>query len=77
MAIEATGAGTGAGIDLCLHWVRRDHDAAYAARIARNMVLPPHREGSQLQYAAQPALARTDELLAPSLSGPRPASALR
>lgn len=63
----ATSAGTGAGIDLCLHLVRCDHGAAYAARIARNMVLPPHREGSQLQYAAQPAPARADESLAPLL----------
>lgn len=63
----ATSAGTGAGIDLCLHLVRSDHGAAYAAQIARNMVLPPHREGSQLQYAAQPAPARTDESLAPLL----------
>jgi AraC family transcriptional activator FtrA len=63
----ATSAGTGAGIDLCLHLVRSDHGAAYAARIARTMVLPPHREGSQLQYAAQPAPARADESLAPLL----------
>jgi AraC family transcriptional activator FtrA len=63
----ATSAGTGAGIDLCLHLVRSDHGAAYAAQIARNMVLPPHREGSQLQYAVQPEPARTDESLAPLL----------
>ncbi|MGW5641433.1 helix-turn-helix domain-containing protein [Saccharopolyspora sp. NPDC003752] len=63
----ATSAGTGAGIDLCLHLVRSDHGAAYATQIARNMVLPPHREGSQLQYAAQPAPARADESLAPLL----------
>ncbi|MGW4049897.1 GlxA family transcriptional regulator [Streptomyces sp. NPDC004779] len=63
----ATSAGTGAGIDLCLHVVRSDHGAAYAAQIARRMVLPPHREGSQLQYAAQPAPARADESLAPLL----------
>ncbi|MFP3989568.1 helix-turn-helix domain-containing protein [Streptomyces sp. E11-3] len=63
----ATSAGTGAGIDLCLHLVRSDHGAAYAAQIARNMVLPPHREGSQLQYASQPAPARADESLAPLL----------
>ena len=63
----ATSAGTGAGIDLCLHLVRTDHGAAYAAQIARHMVLPPHREGSQLQYAAQPAPARADESLAPLL----------
>ncbi|GFE12626.1 AraC family transcriptional regulator [Streptomyces glebosus] len=63
----ATSAGSGAGIDLCLHLVRSDHGAAYAARIARHMVLPPHREGSQLQYATQPAPARADESLAPLL----------
>ncbi|GAA0532666.1 helix-turn-helix domain-containing protein [Saccharopolyspora spinosporotrichia] len=63
----ATSAGTGAGIDLCLHVVRCDHGAAYAAQVARNMVLPPHREGSQLQYAARPAPARADESLAPLL----------
>jgi AraC family transcriptional regulator, transcriptional activator FtrA len=63
----ATSAGTGAGIDLCLHLVRADHGAAHAAQIARNMVLPPHREGSQLQYATQPAPTRTDESLAPLL----------
>ncbi|MEV0649345.1 helix-turn-helix domain-containing protein [Phytomonospora sp. NPDC050363] len=63
----ATSAGTGAGIDLCLHLVRRDLGAAYAAQVARRMVLPPHREGSQLQYAEQPAPARADESLAPLL----------
>ncbi|MDH6212796.1 AraC family transcriptional activator FtrA [Streptomyces pseudovenezuelae] len=63
----ATSAGTGAGIDLCLHLVRSDHGAAHAAQIARNMVLPPHREGSQLQYAAQPVPAKADESLAPLL----------
>ncbi|MFF1695012.1 helix-turn-helix domain-containing protein [Streptomyces sp. NPDC058257] len=44
--------------------------AAYAARIARNMVLPPHREGSRLQYAArqaEAAPARADEPVAPLL----------
>lgn len=50
----ATSAGSGAGIDLCLHLVRADHGAAYAAQVARSMVLPPHREGSQLQYVARP-----------------------
>jgi AraC family transcriptional activator FtrA len=47
----ATSAGTAAGIDMCLHLVRADHGASYAARIARHMVMPPHREGGQRQYA--------------------------
>lgn len=50
----ATSAGAGAGIDLCLHLVRSDHGAGYAAQLARYMVMPPHREGGQLQYAAPP-----------------------
>ncbi|HEY1642775.1 MAG TPA: helix-turn-helix domain-containing protein [Streptosporangiaceae bacterium] len=60
----ATSAGTGAGIDLCLHLVRTDHGSAYASQIARSMVLPPHREGSQRQYAIEPAPARPDDSLA-------------
>lgn len=46
----ATSAGAGAGIDLCLHLVRRDHGAAHAALISRHMVMPTHREGGQVQY---------------------------
>lgn len=63
----ATSAGTAAGIDLCLHLVRSDHGAARATQIARHMVMPPHREGGQLQYAATPLAARTPESLAPVL----------
>jgi AraC family transcriptional regulator, transcriptional activator FtrA len=51
----ATSADAGAGIDLCLHLVRNDHGAAYAAQVARHMVMPPHREGGQAQYATPPA----------------------
>jgi AraC family transcriptional activator FtrA len=50
----ATSAGAGAGIDLCLHLVRRDHGAAHAALLARHMVMPPHREGGQAQDAPPP-----------------------
>ncbi|MGV9680109.1 GlxA family transcriptional regulator [Nocardia sp. NPDC003482] len=50
----ATSAGAGAGIDLCLHLVRKDHGAAHAALLARHMVLPPHREGGQIQFAPPP-----------------------
>ncbi|MFG2097411.1 GlxA family transcriptional regulator [Streptomyces sp. NPDC048612] len=54
----ATSAGAAAGVDLCLHLVRSDHGAAHAARIARHMVMPPHREGGQTQYAAPPPAHR-------------------
>ncbi|TDW79750.1 AraC family transcriptional regulator with amidase-like domain [Kribbella pratensis] len=51
----ATSGGSGTGIDLCLHLVRRDHGASYAAWVAGRMVMPPHREGGQTQYrSAEP-----------------------
>jgi transcriptional regulator GlxA family with amidase domain len=53
-----TSAGTGAGIDLCLHLVERDHGAAIANTVARRMVVPPHRDGGQAQYV-QPARVAT------------------
>lgn len=46
----ATSAGVAAGIDLCLHLVRRDLGHAEAARIARRMVVAPHRDGGQAQF---------------------------
>jgi len=45
-----TSAGVAAGIDCCLHIVRRYHGAEVATRIARRMVVPPHRQGGQSQY---------------------------
>lgn len=63
----ATSAGAGAGIDLCLHLVRTDQGAEYAAQVARSMVMPPHREGGQLQYAAPPHPMQIDGSLAPLL----------
>ncbi|WP_420894689.1 GlxA family transcriptional regulator [Streptomyces alboflavus] len=49
-----TSAGEAAGIDLCLHLIRRDHGAAVAAAVARRTVVPPHREGGQAQYIQRP-----------------------
>lgn len=43
-------AGLAAGIDLCLHIIRRDHGAAVANRVARYCVVPPWREGGQAQF---------------------------
>ncbi|MFH9823861.1 MULTISPECIES: GlxA family transcriptional regulator [Streptomyces] len=45
-----TAAGTAAGIDLCLHLVRRSHGAEAAATIARSMVTAPFRTGTQAQF---------------------------
>jgi transcriptional regulator GlxA family with amidase domain len=49
-----TSAGVAAGIDLCLHMVRRDHGAAVANDVARRTVVPPHRDGGQAQYIERP-----------------------
>ncbi|MFZ3467897.1 GlxA family transcriptional regulator [Streptomyces sp. 4.24] len=49
-----TGAGAAAGFDLCLHLLRREHGAAMANAVARDMVLPSHRDGGQAQYLAAP-----------------------
>ena len=45
-----TSAGVAAGIDLCLHVIRRDHGSAVANLAARVCVVPPRREGGQAQY---------------------------
>ncbi len=49
-------AGSAAGIDLCLHLVRRDYGSAIANTVARRLVVPPHRDGGQAQYVQQPVL---------------------
>lgn len=49
-----TSAGTAAGIDACLHLLRRQYGAGPANRVARRLVVPPHRQGGQAQYIEQP-----------------------
>ena len=55
---------TAAGIDACLHLVRRDFGAQIASVIARRMVIPPQRGGGQAQFIEHPlpALTRDDPL---------------
>jgi transcriptional regulator GlxA family with amidase domain len=55
-----TGAGAAAGIDMCLHLLRRDHGAALANAIARILVIPPHRDGGQQQFITAPVPADAD-----------------
>lgn len=50
-----TSAGAAAGIDLCLHLVRRDYGAAVAAHAARLSVMPLERDGGQAQFIERPA----------------------
>ena len=49
-----TSAGSAAGLDLCLHVVRRDHGPAIANTVARRLVIPPHRDGGQAQFVEAP-----------------------
>jgi AraC family transcriptional activator FtrA len=49
-----TSAGLAAGIDMCLHVLRLDHGAEAAAAVARNMVVPPYRDGGQAQFLTGP-----------------------
>lgn len=53
-------AGSAAGIDLCLHVVRRHFGVAAANSVARRLVVPPHRDGAQPQKAVAP-VARAHE----------------
>jgi transcriptional regulator GlxA family with amidase domain len=62
-----TSAGTGAGIDACLHLVRRVQGSRVANGIARRMVVPPHREGGQAQYINRPLGESPSGSLAPVL----------
>ena len=52
-----TSAGSAAGIDLGLHVVRSDFGAEVANELARQLVVPPHRDGGQAQYVRRPVPA--------------------
>ena len=62
-----TSAGTAAGIDACLHLVRRELGTAVATKIARRMVVPPQRDGGQRQFVEQPIPECSADMLAPTL----------
>lgn len=49
-----TSAGVAAGLDLCLHIVRRDFGSATANAAARRCVVPPLRAGGQAQFIERP-----------------------
>ncbi|WP_327011027.1 helix-turn-helix domain-containing protein [Dactylosporangium sp. NBC_01737] len=63
----ATAGATATTIDLCLHQVRREHGAALAMRIGRQLAAAPHREGCQRQYPALPTAGPVPDSLAPLL----------
>jgi AraC family transcriptional activator FtrA len=63
-----TSAGTAAGIDACLHLVRRELGSGVATAIARRMVVPPQRDGGQRQFVELPIPECTGDSLQPVLA---------
>ncbi|MBU8834634.1 AraC family transcriptional regulator, partial [Mycolicibacterium goodii] len=55
-----TSAGTASAIDACLHLVRTHLGASNANRIARRLVVAPHRDGGQAQYVERPSPTISD-----------------
>ena len=49
-----TSAGVAAGIDCCLHLLRRLRGPEEANRLARRLVVAPHRQGGQAQFIERP-----------------------
>ncbi|MGH8807941.1 MAG: GlxA family transcriptional regulator [Noviherbaspirillum sp.] len=49
-----TSAGVAAGLDCCLHLLRLLCGAEAANRVARRLVIAPHRQGGQAQFIEQP-----------------------
>jgi transcriptional regulator GlxA family with amidase domain len=56
-----TSAGTASGLDACLHLVRGRLGADAANRVARSLVIAPHREGGQAQYIEHPVPSRSSD----------------
>lgn len=61
-----TSAGVGAGVDLCLHLVRRDFGSDVANAAARRCVMPPWREGGQAQFIVRTLPAPTQTSTGPA-----------
>jgi transcriptional regulator GlxA family with amidase domain len=49
-----TSAGVAAGLDCCLHLLRQLSGAEIANRVARQIVVAPHRQGGQAQFIERP-----------------------
>ncbi|GLX34361.1 AraC family transcriptional regulator [Streptomyces roseochromogenus] len=60
-----TSGGVTAGLDLCLHLVRRDHGNRLANQRARLLVAAPHRTGGQAQFMDLPVHPDPDDGPAP------------
>ena len=55
-----TAAGSAASIALALYLIRSDFGAEVANLVARDMVVPPHRDGGQAQYIDAPVAVCSD-----------------
>lgn len=62
-----TSAGAMAGLDLCLHMIRRDFGAEVAANVARLSVAPLERAGGQRQFIKHELPEKTNGPLSPLL----------
>src|SRR3546814_8830422 len=62
-----TSAGSAAGLDACLHLVRRDFGAAIANQLARRLVIQPHRDGGQAQFIERPVPAGNRDRIATAM----------
>ena len=56
-----TSAGSAAGLDLCLHLVRKDFGSTIANAVARRLVTAPHRSGGQAQFIEAPIADAADD----------------
>lgn len=56
-----TSAGSAAGLDACLHLLRREHGARVANHVARRLVVAPHRSGGQAQFVERPVATAPDD----------------
>ncbi|MGH3385141.1 MAG: GlxA family transcriptional regulator, partial [Nocardioidaceae bacterium] len=63
-----TSAGSAAGLDACLHLIRKEYGARAAVNVARRMVVPPHRDGGQAQFVETPVSMPDADTLAPVLT---------
>ncbi|MFC4588850.1 helix-turn-helix domain-containing protein [Sphaerisporangium corydalis] len=62
-----TSAGSAAGLDLCLHLVRKDFGPTIANAVARRLVIAPHREGGQAQFIEAPVVGEEDDRVTQSM----------
>ncbi len=63
-----TSAGSAAGLDACLHLIRKEYGAKAANSVARRMVVPPQREGGQAQFVQTPVAITACDTLRPVLT---------